>query len=487
MIFEIKCRINEQEVAKRCSVPGIIPIPAEMMIEPGSQWIIATRREEWWILGARGLRGPFQDAAGFSNLKISWGGPCIMMRDCTEVEPVHSVNPAGRPCVISIDHTHHEFSKPVVIGRKSLCGIRVRSATVSGLHALLCPTEKSILYFDLATSNGSYDSRGARISATKLIRGDTVTMGDTVVKVAATAHEQTRSGFKLESTVMKNLEELISKVAPSNAPVVITGESGVGKELVANAIHRHSRVDGAMITANASCFTPQLARSELFGHVAGAFTDASYNRQGLFSAAHKGTLFLDEVAEMSLSVQAELLRAIETGLIHPLGASEPVIARPRIIVASHKPLDAEVSAGRFRQDLYYRLCVVQLSVPSLRDRPEDIDTLAKAFVERYCPGSKLSPDALQWLRIQPWSGNVRELRNLFWKASVIYPERPTDIFNLKHLLNGGQASRVMPDDVVRVFFEQNQDIQKTARALGVHRSTVHRHIREYRNGMKEAA
>jgi DNA-binding NtrC family response regulator len=358
---------------------------------------------------------------------------------------------------------------------------------VSGIHGLLYPHEDSLLYFDLATRNGSYDARGARISIAKLLKNDSLRLGDKVVQVTQQEATTAKPVIAVHSAGMLELDRIIEKVAPSSAPVVIYGESGVGKELAAKSIHRRSGLHGPLVTANAACFTPQLARSELFGHVAGAFTGASRDRQGLFSSAHSGTLFLDEVAEMPLSVQAELLRAIETGLIHPLGASEPCVAQPRLIVASHKNLDDEVRCGRFRQDLYYRLCVIKLSIPPLRERPEDIEHLAKHFITEFCKGHALTNDVLQWLKVQPWNGNVRELRNLFWKASVLCPQRPTQLFNLKHLLTGNQSSRVVRDDVIRVFFELGEDIQETAKALRLHRSTVHRHIRDYRSELSDAA
>ena len=185
------------------------------------------------------------------------------------------------------------------------------------------------------------------------------------------------------------------------------------------------------MVANASCLSPQLARSELFGHLAGAFTGAKQDKIGLFQAAKDGTLFLDEIGDMSLSVQAELLRALETGFIQPVGSTDLIQARPRIVTATHKNLAHEVQEGRFREDLYYRLFVVNLHVPSLRERPEDITHLANVFTARFCQGETLTDEALSWLRVQP--RKYQGIQSLL-KASVMYPDKPTSLFNLQRLL-----------------------------------------------------
>ena len=439
------------------------------------------------MFGEEGLQGPYVNTKPVLTESAKWLGPVLIPDESTETPLTPQPQQSQPLWQIQVDQCTHELKGPVLIGRHKLCGIRLRSPLVSGLHGLIYPSDDSLHYYDLATSNGSFSANGSKVSAATLIQGDTLRIGDKIIEFSHEPGATSAQVAQLQSPAMANLERLIARVAPSNAPVVILGESGVGKELVATAIHDQSNKAGPLITANAACFTPNLARSELFGHVAGAFTGARYDRQGLFSAAHGGTLFLDEVAEMSLSVQAELLRAIETGIIHPLGAAETIVANPRIIAASHKCLEEEVHHGRFREDLYYRLCVVQLSVPPLRERPEDVMTLSKYFVNQFSKGSVLTEETLQWLKVQPWSGNVRELRNLFWKASVLYPAGPTQLFNLKYLANGNKTTRVLPNDIVRVFFDLGQDVQKTAQALGVHRSTVHRHLKEYRSALHQAA
>lgn len=487
MIFEIDWSTQGAPVTSRCSVPGIIHVPGACQSILQAQWLIVTRHQEWWSFGKDGLKGPHVAGTAALKFPVRWKGPVLMSSESTKGAPPDPKPHQSSRWTLSLDSNSHDFSGPILIGRNRLCSVRIQSPTVSGIHGLLYPCENSIIYFDLATRNGSYDSRGARISIARLLKNDSLQVGDKVLQLAQEGAGSDKPVVSLCSAEMLELERVVEKVAPSTAPVVIYGESGVGKELVAKSIHRRSGLHGPLVAANAACFTPQLARSELFGHVAGAFTGASADRQGLFSAAHSGTLFLDEIAEMPLSVQAELLRAIETGLIHPLGASGPRVAQPRLIIASHKNLDAEVRAGRFRQDLYYRLCVVKLTIPPLRERPKDIEDLAQNFTAEFCKGHTLTSDVLQWLKVQPWNGNVRELRNLFWRASVLCPQRPTQLFNLKHLLHGNQSSRVVREDVIRVFFELGQDVQETAKALQLHRSTVHRHIKEYRSHLPEAA
>ena len=226
---------------------------------------------------------------------------------------------------------------------------------------------------------------------------------------------------------------------------------------------------------------------ELFGHLSGSFTGATEDKKGLFLTAHNGTLFLDEIADMPLSVQAELLRALETDQIYPVGSTQPVHARPRIIAATHKDLANEVKEGRFREDLFYRLFVVNIAIPPLRERPEDILFLARVFSDKFCKGAELTAETLQWLKVQPWKGNIRELRNLFWKASVIYADAPTSLFNLRRLSENKATKKPCKDEVLEVYHRFNDDIQRTAEHLKIHRSTVHRHIKAAKLANRAAA
>ena len=224
-----------------------------------------------------------------------------------------------------------------------------------------------------------------------------------------------------QTPLMQELFKQIALVAATDTSVVLQGESGVGKELVARAIHRHSEaVDKPFVAVNVAALSPSLAESELFGHTEGSFTGASRARDGLLVQANGGTLFLDEVADIPLPLQVKLLRAVEEGEVLPVGADAPVKTRFRIIGASHKSLKNCVQAGEFRHDLYFRLAAFEITIPPLRERPDDIPLLARHFAARK-PASPqtFSDQALAELRRRPWHGNVRELRNAVEHAQVV--------------------------------------------------------------------
>ncbi len=217
--------------------------------------------------------------------------------------------------------------------------------------------------------------------------------------------------------VLREVLDLVAKVADTESTVLVTGETGTGKELIGRAIHRSSRRrQNAFVAINSAAFPETLLESELFGHRRGAFTGAAANKKGIFEHANEGTVFLDEVAEMPLSMQAKLLRFLQTGEIRPVGSESTRFVDVRLITATNKNLEREVAEGRFREDLYYRLAVIPVHLPPLRERPEDIPLLARHFVERF--GSRIGkriegidPAAVEVLKAYAWPGNVRELEN----------------------------------------------------------------------------
>lgn len=227
------------------------------------------------------------------------------------------------------------------------------------------------------------------------------------------------------SPAMQTLKSTIGKLARSQAPVYIHGESGSGKELVAHEIHLQSpRQKAPFIPVNCGAIPENLMESEFFGHKKGSFTGAVTDKQGLFQAAHKGTLFLDEVADLPLTMQVKLLRAIQERAIKPVGGLEEIPVDVRILSATHKSLEHEVAAGNFRQDLYYRLNVIKLKVPPLRERQDDIELLAEFFLKKIAerwqmPAIKLSFQARQMLLSYSFPGNVRELENILERASTL--------------------------------------------------------------------
>jgi len=225
--------------------------------------------------------------------------------------------------------------------------------------------------------------------------------------------------------VMQELFGMIRRLAPHVRTALITGETGTGKELVARALHKTGpRRDRRFVTVNCSAVVETLFESELFGHMRGAFTGATENKQGLFEAADGGTLFLDEIGELPLTVQAKLLRVLELGEVHRVGSLEPRRINVHVIAATNRDLRAEVAAGRFRSDLYYRLNIVEVKLPALRERREDIPYLTAAFVRETSerlqkPLLGLTPGAERLLTAAPWEGNVRELRNVIERACIL--------------------------------------------------------------------
>jgi two-component system response regulator PilR (NtrC family) len=240
---------------------------------------------------------------------------------------------------------------------------------------------------------------------------------------------------------MRSIFDLIQTVAPQSSRVLITGESGTGKELVARAIHENSqRAQAPFITINCGAFPETLLESELFGYMKGAFTGANENRQGLFQAAHGGTLFMDEIGNMSLTMQVKLYRVLQEGKVRPVGSTDESDVDVRIIAATNKEFEKEIAEGRFREDLYYRLSVIPIHVPPLRERREDIPLLARYFLERFRktmekPVEGVSPEAMTRLESYDWPGNVRELENTMERAVALETGREI-------------SPRVLPDRVV---------------------------------------
>ena len=240
---------------------------------------------------------------------------------------------------------------------------------------------------------------------------------------ARTPTDQDEGPLVGQSRPMQLLRQQIHKLARSQAPVHISGESGTGKEVVAREIHRlGNRASQPFVPVNCGAIPAELMESEFFGHKKGSFTGAHDNKPGLFQAAHRGSLFLDEVADLPLHMQVKLLRALQEKSIRPVGSQQEVTVDVRILSATHKDLAAEVAAGRFRQDLYYRLNVIEVRVPALRERGDDIIQLARLFLQRLCqgqPAAQLSQAALDKLRLHSFPGNVRELENLLERAYTL--------------------------------------------------------------------
>ncbi|MFO7261582.1 MAG: sigma-54 dependent transcriptional regulator [bacterium] len=249
------------------------------------------------------------------------------------------------------------------------------------------------------------------------------------------------------SPAMQRVRELIQRAAPTDARVLITGESGTGKELAAAALHALSpRAAGPFIRVNSAAIPRDLIESEMFGHEKGAFTGATERRRGRFELAHGGTLFLDEVAELRPEAQAKLLRVIESGEIERVGGQEPIPVDVRIIAATNRDLREEMAAGRFRDDLFFRLNVVPIHMPPLRERPEDIPELAAHFMARLRVRHGLTPpvllpEALELMQGYAWPGNVRELANICERLAILFPGGAVGARELEQVLPEAAASR----------------------------------------------
>jgi len=252
------------------------------------------------------------------------------------------------------------------------------------------------------------------------------------------------------SPVVRRILALVPRLAATPSTVLITGESGTGKELLARAIHAHSpRAQGPFLTVNCGALPEGLLESELFGHVRGAFTGAVRDHPGLIARAHGGTLFLDEVGELTPPVQVKLLRVLQDRRVRQVGGTGEIPVDVRFVAATNRDLAAEVEAGRFREDLYYRLNVIHLHLPALRERPEDIPELARHIVERTCrrlglPRKRLTADALQLLQAYHWPGNVRELENVLERAVVLEPSELITSGSLRDRLPAAAGGRAAP-------------------------------------------
>jgi DNA-binding NtrC family response regulator len=298
------------------------------------------------------------------------------------------------------------------------------------------------------------------------------------------------------SPKMQRVYRLIEKVSQDNYPVLILGESGTGKELVARSIHFSGpRKNKPIVPVDCSALVPTLIESELFGYVKGAFTGAMHNRQGLMEVANGGTLFLDEIGDLPVDLQAKLLRALQEKEIRPVGSTDRVPITVRIIAATNRDLDAAVRQGKFRQDLYFRLNVVQIKLPPLRERKGDIPLLVNSFLEKFSgPDSearRVSEDAMARLMAYDWPGNVRELENAVERAIALGSGPILHVGDLPSSLQHNNGERLLHNDevlpleelerraILRALREAGGDKLAAARLLGIGKTTLYRKLKLY--------
>jgi DNA-binding NtrC family response regulator len=318
----------------------------------------------------------------------------------------------------------------VLVGKEPTCDAPVDDPYVSARHLRIDAEGGRWILRDLGSTNGTFIS-GARVSRAELPLGVPIQLGDAEIvleprEAAEPVRAETFEGMVTRDPAMRQVFELVERVGASDAAVTILGETGTGKELVARGLHaRSSRRDGPFIPVNCSAIAESLIESELFGHEKGAFSGAERMRKGAFEEADRGTIFLDEIGELPLDLQPKLLRVLELGEVKRVGASRPITVNVRIVAATHRDLRAQVRAAKFREDLFYRLCVVPVTVPPLRRRRGDVRALAEAFLERGSPRGvvlRWSPEALLKLEGYDWPGNVRQLKNVVQRALLFRGE-----------------------------------------------------------------
>lgn len=302
-----------------------------------------------------------------------------------------------------------------------------------------------------------------------------------------------------ESKVLKDAVSLAQKVSGTDVPVLLTGETGTGKEVFAQAIHYSSkRARQNFVAVNCSSFSKELLESEMFGYKAGSFTGALKDKKGLFEEANNGTIFLDEIGEMAFELQAKLLRILETGEYIKIGDTKPTRVNVRIIAATNRNLSQEIVAGRFREDLFYRLSVFQIHLPPLRERAGDIRLLAKAFIKSFAeqlarPVVEIAPAFLEALDSQPWKGNIRELRNVIERSMIVCESGYLDIADLPFDIQNAhyehsndsspgsfELSAMERRHIARVLEYTKGNKTEAARLLKIGLTTLYRKIEEYK-------
>jgi Nif-specific regulatory protein len=321
--------------------------------------------------------------------------------------------------------------------------------------------------------------------------------------------EQMASGIRIigQSTAIDSLRVSIERLAATDLPVLILGDSGTGKEVVAQSLHFHgTRVDHPFVAVNCAALTESLLESELFGHEKGAFTDAHDMHKGKFELADEGTVFLDEIGDMSPGGQAKLLRVLEQRVITRVGGTQSIPVNVRIVAATNVNLAEAVREKRFREDLYYRLSVVTIDLPPLRERTEDILPLAEFFLNQFCKEARrkqleLSSDAEIRLQAHGWPGNVRELRNLMERVAFLNANDKVEVEDLAFILNPRAEDRIdvgvdlalneatqrfQQQYIERAIKTTNGRMTKAARILGLHRSNLYRKMRQLGMNVSDA-
>lgn len=399
--------------------------------------------------------------------------------------------------LIPVSKGHHDVFETkdfTTIGRDTGNHVCLSDSTVSGRHARIERKGQSYSLRDLNSRNGTF-LNGIRITEAQLTPNDKVRFGETVFVFS----ESGRKGSILKSKQANWSEQLqrLPAFAATDFAVLITGPSGSGKELLARAVHDQSaRASYPYVSINCSALSESLIESELFGHTKGSFTGATHDRKGAFEAARGGTLFLDEIGDLPLTLQPKLLRALENREIRAVGADKITETDVRIVAATHKNLVEEVRAGRFREDLYFRLNICTLRAPALNERMEDFDDLLYTFARAM--RVRFSFPAIEKLKEHTWPGNIRELKNTVSRAAAYMPAKHIQAEDVEKLLdpvtimksavdrpnvpgntNGNVIKEIEREMIIQRLIANKGNQRRTAADLGVPKSTLHDRIRTY--------
>ncbi|MGA9523438.1 MAG: sigma 54-dependent Fis family transcriptional regulator [Myxococcaceae bacterium] len=394
----------------------------------------------------------------------------------------------------------------VVVGTQSDAALCLTDPTVSRFHLELQARPEGVRVKDLGSRNGTF-SLGTRIQEVTVAGTADFSLGRTVLRIEPEADAAVPEGAPTRTSFgdaigehpnMRRVFEVLERAARTDFTLLLLGETGTGKELLARGIHKHSsRRDRPFVVVDCGAMAPSLVESELFGHARGAFTGAATDRKGMLLEAHGGTLFLDEIGELPLDLQPKLLRVLESGTVRRVGDEATHHIDIRVVAATHRDLEAEVAAGRFRADLYYRLAVVSVHVPALRERAGDIPLLARRIVQQAeRPDFALSPELEQKLIEHTWPGNVRELRNviqLVLAGGELEQLESRRALSSTHAIRAPDALKELPfkeakERIVDAFTREyllallercDNNISEVARSAGLARSHVHGLLSRY--------
>jgi len=369
----------------------------------------------------------------------------------------------GSNCAIEPDHPH-----PILVGQSAACDLRLRDASVSRRHLALELRDGELVARDLGSTNGTY-IQGVSIVEVKLTGGERARIGSSVLrfdfesapKIQPLSNAKSFGRMLGQSPAMRRLHPLCRKLAMSDVPVVIEGETGTGKEVLAEALHELGpRASGPFVVFDCTTVSSNLIESALFGHEKGSFTGALEQRKGVFELADGGTLLIDEIGDLDLELQAKLLRAIERKRVQRVGGRSWIEVDARILSSTRRDLDRAVQEGRFRDDLFFRLAVTRVELPPLRRREGDAELLAHAFWSRLAPGASPPADFLRRLGSYDWPGNVRELHNAVARRVALgdwidEAEAETDAMPAPADVVKGQAALSVPIDL-RVPFPMSR-------------------------------